>query len=96
MQHATVAPKLQVWQAFFVEELWNITKSSSAAPVDCGTVNPGLHPGDLDGLIETARLSGDVALIDAANRCAALGNMCMDALDVAEGKQARPVLETLH
>ena len=69
---------------------------TGSAPVDSGTVNPDLSPGDLDALIQAASVSGDAQLIDAATRCAALGNVYMSALDMAGGKSVRPVLATLH
>lgn len=104
MQHSTIAQQLQTWQAFFAEELWSMQPLSAClddilsglAPVSSDKVNPGLHPGDLDELIEAAGTSGDVHLIDSANLCAALGNMYMEALDMADSNNARSPTETLH
>lgn len=104
MKHVTISQQMQVWQAFLNEETW-LTQPISAcladildgsAPIDSSKVYPGMHPGDLDALIQAASVSGDVQLIDAATRCAALGNAYMDSLDMAEGKKVRPVLATLH
>lgn len=104
MEHATTSQQLQVWQAFFIEETWSMQPLSAclddilngSATLDSSKVNPGMRPGDLDALIQAATVSGDVQLIDAATRCAALGNAYMEALDAAEGKKVRPVLATLH
>lgn len=104
MENAITNQQLQVWQSFLVEETWAMQPLSSclndilngSAPLDSSKVNPGMHPGDLDALIQAASVSGDVQLIDAATRCAALGNAYMDSLDMAEGKKVRPVLATLH
>lgn len=104
MKHATTIQQLQVWQAFLIEETWLMLPYSDclddildgSAPPPGDKVNPNMHPGDLDALIQAATVSGDVQLIDAANRCAALGNLYMNTFDLSEGKQVRPVLATLH
>ena len=66
MQHATISQQLQVWQAFLIEETWAMQPLSvcladiltGSAPVDSGTVNPDLSPGDLDARFKPLACQG--------------------------------------
>lgn len=92
MQHSTISQQLQTWHAFFAEELWAAQPLSAClddilsgtAPVSSDKVNPGMHPGDLDELIEAASASGDVRLIYAAHLVDTLGETYMEALNMAD------------